>query len=1325
MDAGKKWSNPSPRERANILSILTFVWTFGTFWRGFKKDLETEDLFNPLPEHKSDYLGDKLAQNWEKEIAKEKCKKGKPSFLKAIFATFGCQYIFFGMIFACMELTVRISQPLFLGKLISYFTPGSEITKESAYLHAGGVILSSGVAIIVTHPYMLSLMHIGMKVRVACCSLIYRKALRLSKTALGQTTVGQVVNLLSNDVNRFDVVPVFLHYLWIGPVETVIITYLLYNEIGISAVLGIASLLTIIPIQGYLGKQTSSIRLKTAVRTDERVRLMNEIIAGIQVIKMYTWEKPFAKLVALARRNEIKEVRKSSYIRGIFLSFLMFTTRAAVFFTVLAYSLLGHRVAAEKVFVLASYYNILRQTMTVFFPQGIGQLAETLVSVKRLQKFLLYEENTLEPLPSELSAKTHDIKINDVTAKWTQNVSENTLSNITLDVKPGMLMAIIGPVGAGKSSLLHAILHELPLSAGSIKLGGTVSYASQEPWMFAGSVRQNILFGEEYNKARYNQVIRVCALKRDFEELPHGDQTVVGERGVSLSGGQRARVNLARAVYKNADIYLLDDPLSAVDTHVGKHLFEDCISNFLASKTCILVTHQLQYLKPADSIVIMDNGCAVANGTFDELQSSGLDFVKLLASEEEDNDTIDDDKASIGSRHSSIQSLKSRSESIEGDQDNEQQVVGEIRTTGSVDSTVYKKYFSAGGNGCVITFVFALFILAQLLASGCDFWVTFWTNMEELRWLEEQSNAMDGVTSSYMLSVGNATSEENSTEIYTTEIPLLGGTPIYKIFTTDVCIYIYSSLVLACILISMARSLAFFHTCMKASTRLHDRMFSSITRATMRFFNTNPSGRILNRFSKDMGSVDELLPLAMTDAVQIGLALIGIIVVVAIVNFWLLLPTAVIGVIFFIFRVIYITTSRSVKRLEGITRSPVFSHLNASLQGLTTIRAFKAQEILIHQFDNHQDLHSSAWYMFITTSRAFGFWLDFVCFIYITLVTLSFLVIGGEKFGGNVGLAITQSIGLTGMFQWGMRQSAEMENQMTSVERVLEFTNVEPEPPLESPADKKPPSDWPSKGEIVFDRLFLRYSPENPPVLKNLCLVFHPKEKVGIVGRTGAGKSSLISALFRLTELEGSIRIDGYETTTMGLHDLRSKISIIPQEPVIFSGIMRKNLDPFDDYPDYVLWQALEEVELKEAVEDLAGGLNARMSEGGSNFSVGQRQLLCLARAIIRNNKILVLDEATANVDPRMDAIIQTTIRKKFADCTVLTIAHRLHTIMDSDRVLVMDAGQAVEFDHPHMLLGNKDGYLYKMVQQTGKTMADTLHKISEAHYNKQNSPPR
>ncbi|XP_049853309.1 probable multidrug resistance-associated protein lethal(2)03659 isoform X1 [Schistocerca gregaria] len=1343
MDAGKKHEKPpNPRASANPLSALTYWWILDTFKKGYKRDLEIEDLFVPLKEHRSDLLGDRIERIWEDELKRAKQANRCPSLTRVLCRCFGLKIMAYGLVLAATELFLRLTQPLFLGRLIRFFNPGSDISEEEAYGYAAAVILCSAFNIFVIHPYMMAILHMGMKIRVACCSLIYRKALKLSKTALGETTAGQIVNLLSNDVNRFDVAVIFVHYLWLGPVETVIVAYFLWNIVGVSALIGVASLLLFIPLQGYLGKKTSTYRLKTAIRTDERVRLMNEIISGIQVIKMYTWEKPFSKLVSQARRHEIKSIRVTSYIRGILLSFIMFTTRISIFLTILAYVLLGYEITAEKVFVMTSYYNILRQTMTVFFPQGISQVAEGMVSIKRLQKFLLYEETTIHQPKMRMSVKTDEnhkdtlpvktkqvadgvegngvaldciksqnemndkscekvnsapsggIILEKATAKWTSAANENTLTDISLSLHPGQLIAIIGPVGAGKTSLLHVILRELELSSGTLKVNGSVSYASQEPWMFAGSVRQNILFGQPYVRERYNHVVNVCALKRDFQLLPYGDKTIVGERGVSLSGGQRARVNLARAIYKNADIYLLDDPLSAVDTHVGKHLFEDCITEHLKDKARILVTHQLQYLKHVDKIVILNNGQIEAMGTYSELQASGLDFASLLkeTENEPEEDQLSDDISSLKSiARLSLGSVNS----VDETKQQEPVEVAEMRTSGRVGGHVYKGYFSAGGNCCVIFTMFFMFFLAQFAASGADYWLTYWTNVEELRM---QKN------------ITNSSVSEDSMEIPADS----------TLMSREMCIYVFTAVSVAVIIVSLTRSFLFFMVCMRASMNLHDRMFECITRARMYFFNTNTSGRILNRFSKDMGCIDEMLPQAMIDTLQIGLALLGIIVVVAVVNVSLLIPTAVIGVVFYILRLFYLSTSRSVKRLEGITRSPVFAHLNASLQGLTTIRAFGAQEVLEKEFDNHQDLHSSAWFIFIASSRAFGFWLDVVCLVYIALVTLSFLVIGGERFGGNVGLAITQSIGLTGMFQWGMRQSAELENQMTSVERVLEYTTLEKEPSLESEQGKKPPANWPKNGEIVFKSMYLRYAKDEPPVLKNLNFVVQAKDKVGIVGRTGAGKSSLIASLFRLADIEGSIIIDKIDTATIGLHDLRSKVSIIPQEPVLFSGTMRKNLDPFDEHPDHVLWKALEEVELKEAVEDLTAGLNSKMSEGGTNFSVGQRQLVCLARAIIRKNKILVMDEATANVDPKTDTLIQKTIRQKFNDCTVLTIAHRLHTVMDSDKVLVMDAGIVVEYDHPHRLLQNNNGYLYKMVEQTGKSMMESLIKVAEESYRSQ-----
>ncbi|XP_058797685.1 probable multidrug resistance-associated protein lethal(2)03659 isoform X2 [Phymastichus coffea] len=1345
------------------------------FWVGYRRDLDIQDLYEPLKEHKSNLLGEKIARLWEQECERVNKKQSRskshrngkddriqPSLLRVLLRCFGFKLVLYGVLLAVMEILLRLLQPIFLGLLISYFRQRKDasdlnamivtnsssndtqqgdvgqstsvaqpiflaemlkyfnksneesiVSRNEAYLYAGGVVLCSALNVLVIHPFMMAILHMGMKMRVACCTLIYRKSLKLSRTALGETTIGQAVNLLSNDVNRFDVALIFLHYLWIGPLETIIVMYVMYQKVQESAIIGVATLLMFIPLQGFLGKKSSSLRLKTAIRTDERVRLTNEIISGIQAIKMYTWEKPFSALIAQARANEIKVIRGMSYIRGAIMSFIIFSTRLSLFITIVAYVLLGNNITTDLVFMLTAYYNILRTNMTVFFPQGITQVAEVMVSIRRLQRFMMYDEVSTREDRSLIYRKPradddkkknikgkaasengksgnlvvefdHEnegmIKLEHASAKWLAFEKDDTLHDINLEVKPGELIAVVGSVGAGKSSLLNVILKELPLTSGSITVNGHIAYASQEPWLFAGSVRQNILFGREMDQHKYEQVVKVCQLKRDFRLLPYGDKTIVGERGISLSGGQRARINLARAVYSDNPIYIFDDPLSAVDAHVGKHMFEECIAKYLRKKTRVLVTHQLQYLKTVDRIIVLSGGKIKAEGKFDELVVQGIDFGRLLEQQlakVNQEDTGSQPVSRSTSRQGSITSLSSfmtNENNLSFDDPKEEE---EMRSAGNVSGAVYKGYFSAGGNLCVIITIFVLCVLAQFFASAGDFFISAWVGMEDNSTFNDDGSIKEW---------NGFLSREN-------------------------CIYIYSGITALTILVTLVRSSAFFDMCMRASRNLHDAMFGSISRATMRFFNTNTSGRILNRFSKDVGSVDELLPIALIDCLQIGLTLVGIIVVVAISKYWLLIPTVVVSVIFYYLRGVYIATGRSVKRLEGVTRSPVFGHLNASLQGLATIRSFDADETLINEFDQHQDLHSSAWFIFIATSRAFGFYLDVFCLIYIFFVVLSFFVfnLNGELPEGNsVGLAITQSIGLTGMFQWGMRQSAELENQMTSVERILEFSNLPSEPPLESLPDKKPPNDWPQQGKVEFKNVYLRYSPLDPPVLKNLNFTINPKEKIGIVGRTGAGKSSLIQSLFRLADVQGRIEIDGIETGGIGLHDLRRQISIIPQEPFLFSGTLRKNLDPFDTHEDSVLWQALEEVELKEM------GLQAHINEGGSNLSVGQRQLVCLARAIVKNNPILVLDEATANVDPKTDELIQKTIRTKFENCTVLTIAHRLNTVMDSDRIIVMDAGTCVEFDHPFVLLQKESGYLKSMVNETGPIMSEALMSVAE-----------
>ncbi|CAB0034969.1 unnamed protein product [Trichogramma brassicae] len=1263
----------------------------GSLLKGYSKVLKFEDLYVTLKEDRSNYLGDRLE---------------------------------------------RLGTPILLGKFLQYFKKETTTTFDEALTFGLAFTLTNFLTILSTNHVLFMAAHLGGRIRVAVCSLVYRKALKLSKTALGETAPGKIVNLVANDVNRFEWVMTFIHIMWSGPISTVIVAYILYSEAGYAGLIGIAVLMSTVPIQMYSAKLSSKFRGQTAMKTDERIRLMNEIVSGVQVIKMYSWEKPFCALIELARRLELNVIRKIANLRGLYMTFFLFTTRLALFCTIVSMVLFGQALSAEKVFVFASFFNVLGDSMTSMFIRGCAEIAECRVSVGRIQKFLMLDEfrpknvNRTENHESDkdnrdialkvmkkraamsgdeheaeetdkyhndwseiLLDQPHSIVMKNVTAKWTPNLSNPTLDSINLKLEKGKLYAVIGTVGSGKSSFLSAILGEINLVEGSIDVTGKVSYVPQDAWIFGASVRQNILFGQEFDAKLYKKVIKSCSLSKDFEQFPEGDHTIVGERGSSLSGGQRARINLARSVYRQADVYLFDDPLSAVDAHVGKHLFEECISRHLKGKTRILATHQLQFVKDVDGIILLDQGRIAYYEDHHQLLEAYPEYNVLIAGEKEEFE--DDDASSqatelrrrFSSRSGSMIRRADETSIIEDDEEERKfEDIIEGTSKGLVKGNVFFQYFQAGSNVFVILIMTVLFVGTQMLVSMNDYCVPLIVRADESK---------------------NQTSSDE-----------IEDSPNDAFFY----IYLYTGVTVAVFVVGLTRTIVYYSRCMRSGEALHNRAFSALIRAPLRFFDDNPSGRILNRFSKDTIGIDELLTKAMLDAGQNLLNIAGALTLTCIVNQIFLAPALIIAVICYWIRKVYLKTSKNIKRLEGMTRSPVFTHLTATLNGLTTIRACNAHEVLKKEFDNFQDTNTSAWYLAITTSTAFGFSLDLFCFIFTALVTFSFLLIQTQIPAGSVGLAITQVMATTGMIQWGMRQSAEVANQLMSVERVLEYAFLSPEPNLQDKGlsskqekkKKKPqeeqelkpvPADWPQAGGVRFDNVFLQYADNDPPVIKELTMTINPTEKVGIVGRTGAGKSSLIAALFRLAKIEGVIEIDGIDTGKISLEDLRKNISIIPQDPVLFSGTLRRNLDPFNEFSDEQLWNVLDEVELKDAVKQTNNGLENRVHDRGSNYSVGQRQLICLARAILRNNRVLMLDEATANVDPQTDALIQKTIRTKFAPCTVLTVAHRLNTIMDSNKVLVMDKGRLVEFDHPHILLQDKFGEFTSLVKETGDAM--------------------
>ncbi|CAH1780700.1 unnamed protein product [Owenia fusiformis] len=1386
MDESKQHVKPCPMTSVNPLSRLFFWWLNPLFNVGYKRPLEETDMFNVLPEDDSENLCHRLEVEWNKELEKvKKNEKESASLSWALIRTFGKQYGLLGLIAFIEELT-KVCQPLLLGGLIRYFDPKANVTQTEAYLYAMGVSLCAINLAVVHHPYFFGVQRIGMQIRIACCSLMYKKTLRLSNQAMGQTTTGKIVNLMSNDVRRFDLSVLFFHFLWIAPAMAVVGLIIIWHLIGPSVLAGYLVLLLLIPVQGYMGKLFAKLRRKTAVETDERVKVMNEIITGMRVIKMYCWEKPFGALIAKIRSKEMKRIRFGYHVTGCILGPFWASGQVISFFTFMTYVLLGNHLTSEKIWVTIALLNPLRLVALLYVPYAVLLYAETNITIKRLETFLSQEEisensaiqhEKQRPLPADCG-----IVAKDVTAQWDKELEAPTLSEIDFESKPGKLLAVIGPVGCGKSSLLMSILGEIPVQKGTIDVKGQIAYSAQQPWVFSASLRQNIIFGRKFEATRYNKILKMTALSKDISMLSEGDLTLVGERGVSLSGGQRARVSLARALYYEADVYLLDDPLSAVDAAVGKHLFEKCIQGLLKDKARILVTHQLQYLKHADEILILKDGKIANRGTFSDLAAAGIDFASLLKRTEDEKmaekkqtnpELLDDifkenltaktqsmfnlshskfgekteesisllkkdaqqlDSLSLSGLRERIKSdsslgpqsnhilenaqsnpLLMSTETLNFETDHVCRNEEEKRSEGGVTVGIYKQYFKAGGGVPAIIFLLFLCILTQVGYVMCDFWLSYWSN-KEVEYNMKRSIQDENLTSIYTT---NTTHNSTDSDIYTQPWLNISGGTENEITPVDrnYYLYIWSGITIGVLVFSMARALYFFHMLVNAAETLHKMMFKSIVRAPVYFFDTNPVGRILNRFSKDVGQMDEMLPRAFFDFVQCFFLIIGIIVVTGIINPWVFIPTLPLCVLFFVIRHYYLSTSRDVKRLEGTTRSPVFSHLSASIQGLHSIRAFKAEETFTHEFDKHHNLHTEAWFLYLATTRWFAIRLDFICALFITSVSFCSVLAAGSLNGGLVGLTMTYSMAMMGMFQWAVRQSAETETQMTSVERIIEYTHLQSEAELDSGPNSKPPSDWPKHGIITGEKASFKYSEEAPVVLKNLYFCVRAQEKVGIVGSTGAGKSSLISMLFRLAEPSGKLLIDGVSITEIGLHDLRGAMAIIPQDPVLFSGTIKHNLDPFNVHSDPDLWQALEEVELKSAVDELPGGLDSEISEGGTNFSVGQRQLLCLARAVLRRNKILIIDEATANVDPRTDQLIQQTIREKFVDCTVLTIAHRLNTVMDSERIMVLHDGCIKEFDEPQELLQNENSLFSEMVKSSGAEAGHLKQLAKEAFY--------
>ncbi|RMX56477.1 hypothetical protein pdam_00014934, partial [Pocillopora damicornis] len=1182
MDLSEKQhsSLPSPMAEASFLSRLTYWWLNGLFSKGYDRRLEPHDLYQVLKEDSAETLVADLESEWSKELAAAAFSSRKPSLGKAV-AKFALIELVYVGIFGFLNESIRTVQPIFLFYLVSYFSPNPSVTKLEAYFYAVAVTVASTLSVILHQLYFFNGHRAGMHLRIATTGCTLR---------LGQgVTTGHVVNLVSTDTQSFDRFVTYLHFIWITPVQMVATMYLLWIQLGVSCFVPLALMLLLIIYQSHLGRVFAMLRLKTARLSDERCNRMNEILSGVRVVKISTWELSFSKIINNLRSLEISKIRKAMFLRALNMAVDFASQNIISCVTFGSYVLLGNTLTAAKVFSSIAFLNALQRSVTRHFPPAVQKLNEAKITVKRIQEFLELDELNFEKIlqKSNRSGKS-GVAVHNVTCNWSQDrINRATLQDISFKIGMGDLCMVVGPVGSGKSSLLMMLLGELCITKGNLQIKGRIGYVPQQAWIFSGSVRQNIVFGQTFEADRYDNVIKACSLKQDMELLPEGDLTLIGEKGVTLSGGQKARVCLARAVYFKADIYLLDDPLSAVDVRVGRKLFDECMDGLLRQYPRVLVTHQLQYLRNATEILYLEKAKE-----------------KPLVDTEE-------------------------------------------RPRGSIAWSLYVRYFRAGGNYLLLLLLLVLCVAAQGVFTLSDWWLS-------------QSNSQG--QEMFAFKFVQAAMHD----------PTSGEANVHKTY-----MIIYGGLVTTTLLLSFLRVLLFFHVAVTSSVKLHNDMFDAVIRAPLYFFDTNPAGRILNRFSSDTAHMDTLIPETFFDFLQLGL-LVGAVVIMNVIT----MPFILVGVVplilvFCCLRNYYLKTTREIKRLEG-TGNPI----NVPF-----------------------DRHTQTWFLFIATSRWLAYRLDFLCMIFVFMASFTPLFIaerGAEIDAGLVGLCLTYAVLLTGQFQWCVRQSAEM----TSVERIMELCRLESEGDWHGKVSV--PASWPQLGLITAESVSFKYHPTLPRVLKNVNFCIRAQEK---------------ASLLRLADSSGTIRIDGIDIADLGLHELRSKLSVIPQDPVLFSGTLRKNLDPFDEYSEMDLWRALHEVQLSDMICSLTNGLDGLLTESGSNLSVGQRQLICLARAILKGNKILIMDEATANVDHRTDSLIQETIKRRFSNCTVLTIAHRLKTIMDCDRVMVLDSGRLKEFDEPHLLLQNRWGHFYRLVQQTGSLTSAHLAQAARQAFLRRHQP--